>query len=493
MVFSSVIFVLFFLPVVLLCHSLLYLHSQNKQNKESFSSFLNLFLLFSSIFFYAWGEPQFFILLLLCSYANFHTALLIQNQRKNAKVFLTIGLVINLGLLAYFKYAMLFISPEIISVLNKFLPQSLKLKKTFSIALPLGISFYTFQAMSYLIDVYRKKVSASQKYIDFACYLHMFPQLVAGPIVRYAQIVKELKKRALNFDRFIDGSSRFIMGLAKKILIADTLGKVADAAFSVPNGELTAYGAWVGIICYTFQIYYDFSGYSDMAIGMGLMLGFSFPENFNYPYIADSIQNFWQRWHMTLSSWFKDYLYIPLGGNRKSNSRTYGNLLIVFLLCGFWHGASWTFMVWGAYYGLFLILERRFPAVIKKTPRIVRHIYVLAVVVFGWVLFRSDSFAHALYYLKSMFGVYKGGLEMNKVWLVWYGHDVTLALIFAVLFSYPVFHPIQELVLDKNKTIASGVYVSMNFIKFSFLLLLLLICMMPLVGATYNAFIYFRF
>ena len=493
MVFSSVIFALVFLPILLFCHSLLYFHSQNKREKGVLTSLLNLFLLLSSIFFYAWGEPQFFILLILCTYVNFHAALLIQRQEKEAKIYLTIGVVINLGLLAYFKYAMLFISPEMITALNKVLPQSLNLKETFNIALPLGISFYTFQAMSYLIDVYRKKVIASQRFIDFACYLHMFPQLVAGPIVRYAQIVEELKVRALSLGRFIDGSSRFTIGLAKKILIADTLGKVADAAFIVPHGELTAYGAWAGIICYTFQIYYDFSGYSDMAIGMGMMLGFSFPENFNYPYIANSIQNFWQRWHMSLSNWFKDYLYIPLGGNRRGRSRTYGNLFVVFLLCGFWHGASWTFMVWGAYYGFFLILERIFPAVIDKMPSIVRRLYVFAVVVFGWVLFRSDSFIHALYYVKSMFGAYQGSLQMNKVWLVWYGHDVTIALIFAVLFSCPVLPAIQKMISEKNNTMPKGVSAAIDFIKYSYLLILLLICIMPLFGATYNAFIYFRF
>jgi len=380
-----------------------------------------------------------------------------------------------------------------ITALNKVLPQFLNLKETFNIALPLGISFYTFQAMSYLIDVYRNKVIASHRFIDFACYLHMFPQLVAGPIVRYAQIVEELKVRALNIGRFIDGSSRFTIGLAKKILIADTLGKVADAAFIIPHGELTAYGAWAGIICYTFQIYYDFSGYSDMAIGMGLMLGFSFPENFNYPYIANSIQNFWQRWHMSLSNWFKDYLYIPLGGNRKGKSRTYGNLFIVFLLCGFWHGASWTFLAWGAYYGFFLILERIFPAIFEIIPSIIRHLYVLAVVVFGWVLFRSDSFVHALYYVKSMFGAYQESLQMNKVWLVWYGHDVTIALIFAVLFCCPVLPAVKMMLSETNNTMPKGVSAAIDFIKYSYLLILLLICMMPLFGATYNAFIYFRF
>lgn len=492
MIFSSVVFVLAFLPIVLISHSLLYLHAQNKQQKAFLTSLMNLFLLLCSIFFYAWGEPTFFILLLLCTYVNYHAALLIE-RGNGSKVYLAIGVIINLGLLAYFKYAMLFISPETIHVLNKVLPQSLNLKETFSIALPLGISFYTFQAISYLIDVHRKNVPASQRFIDFACYLNMFPQLVAGPIVRYSQIVEELKIRSLDINRFAHGASRFTIGLAKKILIADTLGKVADAAFSVPHGELSAYGAWVGIICYTFQIYYDFSGYSDMAIGMGKMLGFSFPENFNYPYIANSIQNFWQRWHLTLSNWFRDYLYIPLGGDRKGKVRTYANLFMVFLLCGFWHGASWTFMAWGAYYGLFLVLERIFPAIIKKMPGILRHLYVSTVVLLGWVLFRSDSFGHARYYLKSMFGAFQGSLQVNKVWMVWYGHDVTIALILAVIFSCPVFPSIQKMISEKKNTMPMGVSSAMNFISYACLLCLLLICLMPLFGATYNAFIYFRF
>jgi alginate O-acetyltransferase complex protein AlgI len=492
MVFSSVIFVLAFLPVVLLSHSLFCLHIQNMREKSNLTTLLNLFLLCFSIFFYAWGEPKLVVLLLLCTYINFHAALLIE-RRNHSKTFLIISVIINLGFIAYFKYAMLFISPGMITILNKVLPQSLNLKNAFTIALPLGISFYIFQAISYLIDVYRKKVNASQKFIDFACYLTMFPQLVAGPIVRYSQIAKELKARTLNGSIFAEGASHFTVGLAKKILIADTLGKVADAAFIVPHGELTAYGAWIGIICYTFQIYYDFSGYSDMAIGIGKMLGFSFPENFNYPYIANSIQNFWQRWHMSLSSWFRDYLYIPLGGSRKGKFRTYGNLFVVFLLCGFWHGASWTFMAWGAYYGFFLVLERIFPVFIKKTPRIIRHIYVLAVIVFGWVLFRADSFSHALYYLKAMFGAFHGSIQANKIWMVWYGHDVTIALVLAIIFSCPILPAIQKILLKREKAMPWFVFMAMDLIKYACLLAILLICFMPLFGATYNSFIYFRF
>jgi alginate O-acetyltransferase complex protein AlgI len=388
---------------------------------------------------------------------------------------------------------MLFITPDVIAVVNKFLPEDVELKESFRIALPLGISFYTFQAMSYLIDVQRKKVAASSSFIDFACYLHMFPQLVAGPIVRYSQVAEELKQRNLNIDRFINGSARFTIGLAKKMLIADTLGKVADAAFSVSFGELSAFGAWAGIICYTFQIYFDFSGYSDMAIGMGMMLGFSFPENFNYPYIANSIKNFWQRWHISLSTWFRDYLYIPLGGNRKSNYRTYLNLFIVFLLCGFWHGANWTFMAWGAYYGLFLVFERKFPSFIDKLPSAVRHVYVVIVVIFGWVLFRSDSFAHALYYIKSMFGAFEGGIQMNRVWMVWYGHDVKIALFMGFLFSFPLVPLCRNAVERISSNAHAGISLTIDFMRYTYLLALLLICMMPLFGATYNAFIYFRF
>ncbi|MCD4743975.1 MAG: MBOAT family protein [Desulfobacteraceae bacterium] len=492
MVFSSLIFIFVFLPFVLLIHSLLFLHIQNKQDNDFLTTLLNLFLLLSSMVFYAWGEPRLVILLILCAYINFHAALLIE-KRNYSKLFFAISVTINLGLLACFKYAMLFISPGMITLLNKALPQSINLKDTFTIALPLGISFYIFQAISYQFDVYRKKVTASQKFIDFACYLTMFPQLIAGPIVRYSQIVKELKIRTLNISIFTDGASRFTFGLAKKVLIADTLGKVADAAFSVPHGELTAYGAWIGIICYTFQIYYDFSGYSDMAIGIGNMLGFRFPENFNYPYIADSIQNFWQRWHLSLSGWFRDYLYIPLGGSRRGKIRTYSNLFIVFLLCGFWHGASWTFMAWGAYYGFFLVLERIFSVSVNKIPRIIRHFYVLVVVIFGWVLFRADSFTHALFYVKSMLGSFQGSLQMNKIWIPWYGNDVTIALIFAVIFSYPFLPAIQKISLRMENTMNSLVFRAFEFLKYTFMILILLFCCMPLFGSTYNAFIYFRF
>ncbi|XPV76221.1 MAG: MBOAT family O-acyltransferase [Desulfovibrio sp.] len=485
MVFSSIIFVFFFLPFVLFGHSLLF---QLAERRRGFTWLMNLFLFTSSILFYAWGEPQYVLILLGCAWFTFHVGLIVERNGNN--FWLTIGILGNLGLLMYYKYAMLFLVPHIQTV-NGFLPQYFNIAETLQIALPLGISFYVFQAISYLIDVSRKDVNASRDFINFSCYLTMFPQLVAGPIVRYSQVGKELVKRSLTLNSCSDGVARFIIGLGKKVLIADTLGKVADAAFQVPNGELSLYGAWVGIICYTLQIYYDFSGYSDMAIGIGRMLGFTFPENFNYPYVARSIQNFWQRWHMSLSTWFRDYLYFPLGGNRKGNYRTYFNLFVVFALCGFWHGANWTFIAWGAYYGVFLVLERIFPNSIKALPRPVQHLYVMLIVVLGWVLFKADSFTHAMYYYQAMLGSFEEGLAMNSVWLLWYGHDTTIAMVLAVIFACPVFPRVRELYHTRVHSTVQRGCLSLGYC--AGLLAMLLVTLMPLFGASYNAFIYFRF
>ncbi len=485
MLFSTVIFIFCFLPFVLVTHTVLYFHAQ--KNKKV-TPFLNLFLLLASLIFYAWGEAAYLLILLFCTFFTFHTGLFIEKQ--GTKKSLWIGILGNLLLLVYFKYAMLFIAPYT-DFFNQLLPKSLAFKKALNIALPLGISFYVFQAISYLVDIYRKKMKACRNIIDFSCYLTMFPQLIAGPIVRYVQIKKELCQRNFSVQNFSNGASRFILGLAKKILIADTLGRVADAAFAVPQGELSTYGAWIGIICYTFQIYYDFSGYSDMAIGIGKMLGFTFPENFNYPYIARSIQNFWQRWHMSLSLWFKDYLYIPLGGNRCKPYRVYFNLLIVFALCGFWHGASWTFMVWGFYYGLFLVLERIFPNLITRLPVVLQHFYVCLVVMMGWILFRAENFPHALSYYKALVGSFEESTAMNAVWLVWYSHDVTIALLCAFLFSTPVYQKI--LMFFQKKESAGPVATAGEIVHKLLLLAVFLVTLMPLFGATYQSFIYFRF
>lgn len=493
MVFSSIMFVFVFLPVIIVSYSAFYyffIHN-NRRNAGAIHMLNSLLLLFSLIF-YAWGEPNNIAILIICTLVNYLIALIIPRIRHK-KTALALGISVNLGLLLYYKYAMLLFSGKSLDFINSIIPEKWYFNDVLNITLPLGISFYIFQAISYLIDIYRREVKPAKNIIDFACYLTMFPQLVAGPIVRYSQVACELRDRTITPDLFARGVSRFIIGLAKKVLIADTLGKVADAAFVVPAGELPMYAAWIGIICYTLQIYYDFSGYSDMAIGMGKMFGFSFPENFNYPYIANSIQNFWTRWHMSLSTWFKDYLYISLGGNRKGALRTYLNLFIVFLLCGFWHGARWNFLAWGAYYGLFLIFERIYPKFITAMPRALRHIYVIAIVMAGWVLFKADSFPHAFAYYKSLLGLLDAGLEIPVVNLNWYGYDVDIALIFAMLFSMPIYQYAKKWCKERRERTNNLIVFIVRFIHYCLLLGIFFLCVYPIFGASYKAFIYFRF
>jgi alginate O-acetyltransferase complex protein AlgI len=387
----------------------------------------------------------------------------------------------------------LFVDSGGIALINMLLPSSLEMPQIAKIALPLGISFYTFQGLSYVIDVYRRDAKATPDAFAFSCYLTMFPQLVAGPIVRYATIAEELRGRRLSFGRFSMGASRFIVGLAKKILIADTLARVADAAFGVPPGQLPALAAWAGAFAYTCQIYYDFSGYSDMAIGMGHMLGFTFLENFNYPYAAHSVRDFWRRWHISLSTWFRDYLFIPLGGSRRGTARTAANLVAVFALCGLWHGASWIFLAWGLYHGFFLAMERVFPDFTGRLPRFARHIYVAMVFVMGWVLFRADSFQHAWVYYKSLLGFYEGGVESNRVWLKLFAGDTYLAFIFGAIGAMPVIPWLKgrfEAVVSRSPVPAAFVLCACRALL---LLALLLVCFMPLLGATFTPFIYFRF
>ncbi len=363
MVFSSVIFLMVFLPIVLITASLIYLSLYSlKSNKFVI---LNLFLLLSSLLFYFWGEPKHLYIMLAVTFITYISGILI-NKLKYKKIVLIISIIFNLSILGYFKYYNFFMDLIGLDLVNFFLSENEKIKSIVEVALPLGISFYVFQGISYLIDVYKGEVKAAYNFINFASYITLFPQLVAGPIVRYSHIGHELTYREITVDRFSNGASRFIMGLAKKLLIADTLGRVADAAFAVPNGELSAFSAWLGIISYSLQIYFDFSGYSDMAIGIGHMLGFKFPENFNYPYISKSVKEFWRRWHISLSTWFRDYVYIPLGGNRKGKFRSYINQIIVFFLCGLWHGASIMFVLWGLYHGFFLTIEKMFPKLIEK-------------------------------------------------------------------------------------------------------------------------------
>lgn len=462
-------------------------------------SYCNIFLFCVSILFYAWGEPRPTLMLLASMLINFHVALAVSPQegflRKCVlfrKIALFLGIICNICLLGYYKYMNFFIENCGEHIIETFQPYW-HIEAMAKVALPLGISFYTFQGLSYIIDAYRGEIKTTRNIITFGCYLTMFPQLVAGPIVRYADIAPALLRRYVTVENFTRGAQRFILGLAKKLLIADTLGRVADAAFALPETELSALAAWAGIICYTLQIYYDFSGYSDMAIGIGAMLGFTFPENFNYPYISRSIREFWRRWHMTLSTWFRDYLYIPLGGNRTGPLRTAFNLFMVFALCGLWHGAQWTFLVWGIYHGIFLVLERQFSRFPSRFPRPIQHIYTLVVVIGGWILFRADNFTHAIGYVKGLLGWYPPGVQTNSVWIQLFSGDVYLALTMGILGAMPLvplcgvvwrdrlerIHPVCAEIIESGRLIA--------------VLSLLLLCFLPLFGATYTAFIYFRF
>lgn len=492
MVFSSITFVLVFLPVTL-CLYLFFAFVTPERFKYKA---LNIILLCCSMLFYAWGEPSYVILLLLSMFLNYFFATTIEVNRgeRNGSFWLFLSVTVNLGFLVYFKYMNLLLTTKIFGVIVNDLPEALRPAPDFHIALPLGISFYTFQAISYLIDVYRGSAKVARSLIDFGCYLTMFPQLVAGPIVRYESIAKELVKREISAENFAEGFKRFVFGLAKKMLLADYFGRIADAAFSVPNDEVSMPVAWAGMVFYTLQIYFDFSGYSDMAIGLGRMFGFTFPENFNYPYISKSVREFWRRWHMTLSGWFKDYLYIPLGGNRRGQFRTCLNLFIVFALCGFWHGADWMFMRWGIYYGVFLILERvtrNFP---DRLPSWLAHTYTLAVVMIGWLLFRSENWLQfrSFFYGLAWYGHHGFGYitpQTFKVFVLFFTPGTYLTLALGLILATPVYPWLRE----KLKAAMRNHVSLCASLSYAWTAVLLLICYMPLYGASYNAFIYFRF
>lgn len=484
MVFSSIFFVLVFLPIVLLIYKLLAWLARFYQGGVWVT---RVFLFISSLVFYMWGEPSFVYVLLASCLVNYGFGRILDALEKpslKAKIVLGFGVALNLGLLGYFKYMKWICTKGFgIDPAESWLA---------SIVLPLGISFFTFQGLSYLVDVYRKEIAATRSFVEFGCYLSMFPQLVAGPIVRYASIEEELRVLK-GSENFMDGVVRFTVGLAKKIFIADTLGSVADTVFLCPFSDLSTPAAWVGVICYTLQIYYDFSGYSDMALGLGKMLGFTFPENFNYPYISRSLTEFWKRWHMSLSTWLRDYLYIPLGGNRKGKGRTYFNLFIVFVLCGLWHGANWPFVVWGIYNGVILVFERVFPSFSLKMPRILQHLYTIFIFMMGWVIFRSESFGDAVSYYKALFGGGHDGLRTGKIWMDFYSGDVYLALLVGVICSCPVSRVLfkkWEIFIKKQ---TDGMYITFESLRYTSAIGLFIVCLLPLFGATYNAFIYFRF
>ncbi len=387
MVFSSAIFLFIFLPVTL---AMYYICD---------TKYRNIWLLLTSLFFYSWGEPMYLLLMLSSITANYFFALAInvcrqKNKLTISKVLLTLSILSNLGCLLYFKYWSF-----LLSNINNAFSLNLTIK---NIALPIGISFFTFQAMSYVIDVYRQNAKVQKNILNLGLYISLFPQLIAGPIVRYVDIDNQILNRTHTLEKGYDGIRLFVTGFCKKILIADQLALLSDSVFAA-NG-ISAPTAWVGAIAYSLQIYFDFSGYSDMAVGLGKVFGFEFVNNFNYPYISKSIKEFWRRWHISLSTWFRDYVYIPLGGSRCKPFRSYLNLVIVFFLTGFWHGASWNFIVWGLYYAVFLVLERLFLSKwLEKIPSLFQHIYAIFVIIIGWVFFRANDLPAALTYLKNMF------------------------------------------------------------------------------------------
>lgn len=466
MVFSSTIFLCVYLPLVLLGY---YICPKKGRN---------LFLLIVSLVFYAWGEPKYVFLMIFSILVNYIFGRLMDKNRgrqKRMKLLLVLSVVIDLGLLSVFKY-----TDFIITNVNAIFGSSFDL---LNIALPIGISFYTFQAMSYTIDVYRNDVRVQKNLIDFGMYITMFPQLIAGPIVRYADVQDQLAERSVTTADFSEGVMRFVVGLGKKVLLANQMGAVWSEIYAL-GGDVSALMAWTGAIAYTFQIYFDFSGYSDMAIGLGRMFGFKFPENFRYPYQSVSITDFWRRWHITLSTWFKEYLYIPLGGNRRGLARQALNLLIVWSLTGFWHGAGWNFVMWGLYYFVILFIEKLFLLkALDKLPKFFRHVYALVLIIIGWVIFASDDVSVLLPYLGSMFGANGavGGMDVYTL----FTKAVLLIICCVASTELP-----KRLFLSATGAMNEKAAFT---IKSVMTIALLALSMILLIGDSYNPFLYFRF
>jgi len=467
MLFSSLNFLVAFMPLFFLC----YLSINNL-------TWRNTVLFVFSLVFYAWGEPLFVFLMLFSLAVNYIFGLLIANSMPNkklAKCYLIIVTVIDLGLLGIFKYTG-FIAESITSITGLTIPVP-------QITLPIGISFYTFQILSYVIDVYRGETEVQKNFVYLGTYLAAFPQLIAGPIVRYVDVARELTSRTITVDDMTDGIRRFIVGLGKKVLIANQAAMVADSLFASQTAELGVIGSWVAALAYTIQIYYDFSGYSDMAIGMGKMMGFRYLENFNYPYSAVSVTDFWRKWHMSLSTFFRDYVYIPLGGNRVSKPRWIFNTMVVWMLTGLWHGASWNFVVWGLYYGILLLAEKLlFPQFQKKLPSL-SHYMTLFITVIGWVVFRAETLTGAVAMYGSMFG--SCGFAPEGIFTLLQrsgvGGSFVLAMIAGVYFS--VQHRKNTKLSSKSAAVITDVL----------LLIVLLVCLLCLAAQSYNPFIYFRF
>lgn len=468
MLFSSIVFLFTFLPVTLLVYYLVP------------GRLKNIVLLLASLVFYAWGEPVYVILMVLSILFNYVSGIDIERNLENpfkAKQSLVIAVAVNLLILGFFKYY-----GFLIESLNAVLPVELPYKE---LALPIGISFYTFQTLSYIIDVYRGKVQVQKNLISFGVYVTMFPQLIAGPIVKYSDVEMQLRDRNITMEKFGDGAIYFVRGLAKKVLIANMTGLVFTKVSVITFSEMSVLTAWIGCIAYTFQIYFDFSGYSDMAVGLGKMLGFEFMKNFDYPYLSKSITEFWRRWHISLGTWFREYVYIPLGGNRKGKEQTILNLMIVWFLTGLWHGASWNFVMWGMYYGILLIIEKfMIGDRLEKVPGMFRHLYSLLFVMIGWVFFFSPTLGFAWKYLGVMFGVgAKTVVDSMGIYLLI--TNLALFAIAAVGSTAKVHEIFGRIVYGGYKVravLACVIYAGMFLLSIAYL-----------VTETYNPFLYFRF
>ena len=467
MVFSSLIFLFIFFPLTLF----LYFIARNIKTK-------NFILVVASLIFYSWGEPVWVILLIFSSILDYTVSQAIEKHRNQpiTKFYLAVSVIINLGLLAVFKYSGFFIS-TVNSAFGFSLPEP-------AFSLPIGISFYTFQTMSYSIDVYRGNVKAQKSFMNFLMFVSLFPQLIAGPIVRYSDIEDQISKRTVTTEAFSAGTTRFMAGLGKKVLIANYAGSLATSLLKDIDSAAVM-SVWFGVLFYAFQIYFDFSGYSDMAIGLGKMFGFDYPENFKYPYISTSITEFWRRWHITLSSFFRDYVYIPLGGNRVGVPRQILNLFIVWGLTGLWHGASWNFVLWGLYYFFFLCLEKFIlKKFLAKIPSPIRWLYSMSVVLVGWMVFYFDDFQTLITAFSVAFG-HTGNAFTDPVSETLVINNIPFILIAAIA-STPVLNIVRRLV-EKSSPLTESI------LRIVYNIVMLILCVASLVGSTYNPFLYFRF
>lgn len=474
MLFSSITFLFKFLPLVFLIYFIV---------PKKLINVKNAVLYVFSLIFYAWGEPKLILLMIASTVVAYITGIFADKNKENTKPFvpkiaLGAALFWNLGQLLYFKYTNFFIG-----AVNDIAGANIAL---LDIVMPIGISFYSFQTLSYVIDVYRGNVKTQKNFLALATYVALFPQLIAGPIVRYSDIALQLEKREESFEKFAEGVKRFAVGMGKKVIIANGIGELFNTISAMPQENMTVLGSWIGILAFTFQIYFDFSGYSDMAIGLGKMFGFDFLENFNYPYISNSITEFWRRWHISLSTWFRDYVYIPLGGNRKGKARQCLNIMIVWFLTGFWHGANWNFMVWGVYFGVILLMEKLFLLkFFEKIPKVFSYIYSYLLIIIGWGIFAYEDTDKLILNFKNMFGISGVSFANKETWFM-LGQYAVMFIAAAVL-STPLFKKIGMKMNNTHPNIYGCIYQPI------ITLALLIISVAYLAGNSFNPFLYFRF